>query len=60
MGLDFIELIFQLLGRGIFRIARPLLGNESQPSEGAYEVIGFIFTIFFIVVILLIMGVLNV
>lgn len=41
MGLDFIELIFQILGRGIFWVLRPLLGNHSQLSEGAYELIGF-------------------
>lgn len=60
MGLDFIELIFQMLGRGIFWVLRPLLGNHSQLSEGAYELIGFIFVIFLIICILLIMGAMNV
>ena len=59
MGLDFIELIFQILGRGIFWVLRPLLGNHSQLSEGAYELIGF-FVISLIVCILLVMGAMNV
>jgi hypothetical protein len=60
MGLDFIELILQILGRGILWVLRPLLGNHSQLSEGTYELIGFIFVIFLLVCILLIMGAMNV
>jgi uncharacterized membrane protein YuzA (DUF378 family) len=60
MGLDFIELIFQMLGRGIFWVVRLLLGNHFQLSEGAYELIGFAFVIILIIGILSIMGAMNV
>lgn len=60
MGLDFIELIFQLLGRAIFWIVSPLFRKNAQLSEGAYEVIGFVFTIILIILALLITGAINV
>ena len=60
MGLDFIELIFQLLGRAIFWLASPLFHQETKLSEGTYEVIGFIFTIILVILALLIKGAINV
>lgn len=56
MWLDFIELIFQMLGRGVCNVARLFLGDNFQPSEEVHEVIGFIFVILLFIFTLAITG----
>ena len=56
MGLDFIELFFQMLGRGVCNVTRLFPGNHFQLSEEAHEVIGFIFVILLFISTLAITG----
>ena len=59
MGLDFIELIFQTMGRGVCWTVQLIFRNDSNKSDATHEVVGFFLVIFLIISILVIVGAAN-
>lgn len=56
MGLDFLELLFQIVGRGLCWGLRSITRYKCQLSDSGYEVLGFIFALLLIFVSIFIVG----
>lgn len=53
MGLDFVELILQMVGRGVGWVLRIITGRQFHLSDSAYEVLGFVLAVLLVTVLLL-------
>lgn len=54
MGLDFLELLFQMIGRGLCCGVRSITGRKCYLSDSGYEVVGLVLFLMFTIVSLLI------
>jgi len=56
MGLEILDLIFEVSGRGVCWLIGKMIGKSLKLSSGSYEVIGFVTSILAIIVSIAIAG----